>query len=126
MACFQTKNPNFGKFWRVLQWEILVYFIAVWSILLPLGIFCGRLVYFTVIWSILLSFVYFTYCHLVYFTVIWSILLSFGTYFMAICYILWPFVIFYLAYFYRFDMLYEEKPGISVTDHGEQLHLYLK
>jgi hypothetical protein len=21
MVCFQTKNPNLGKFWRVLQWR---------------------------------------------------------------------------------------------------------
>jgi hypothetical protein len=25
MVCFQTKNPNLGKFWRVLQWKILVF-----------------------------------------------------------------------------------------------------
>jgi hypothetical protein len=25
MGCFQTKNPNFGKFWRVLEWKRLVY-----------------------------------------------------------------------------------------------------
>jgi hypothetical protein len=28
------KNPNLGKFWRVLQWKMLAYF-------LPFGIFCG-------------------------------------------------------------------------------------
>jgi hypothetical protein len=39
MACFQTKNPDLGKFWRVLQWKMLVYFMAIWSILLPFGIF---------------------------------------------------------------------------------------
>jgi hypothetical protein len=51
MVCFQTKNPNLGKFWRVLKWKILVYFMTVWSILRPLEIFYGHFVYFAVIWS---------------------------------------------------------------------------
>jgi hypothetical protein len=51
MAYFQTKNPNFGKFWRVLQWKMLVYYIASWSILLLFGLFCVHLVYFKAIWS---------------------------------------------------------------------------
>jgi hypothetical protein len=25
---FQTKNTSLGKFWRVLQWKMLVYFMA--------------------------------------------------------------------------------------------------
>jgi hypothetical protein len=25
MAYYQTKNPDLGKFWRVLKWKILVY-----------------------------------------------------------------------------------------------------
>jgi hypothetical protein len=29
-----------------------VYFMAIWSILRPFGIFCSHLVYFTVIWYI--------------------------------------------------------------------------
>jgi hypothetical protein len=33
MVCFQTKNPNLGKLWRVLQWKIMVYFMDTWSIL---------------------------------------------------------------------------------------------
>jgi hypothetical protein len=49
MVCFQTKNCNSGKFWRVLPWEILVNFKTIWSILRPLEIFCGHLVYFVVI-----------------------------------------------------------------------------
>jgi hypothetical protein len=36
------KNPNLGKFWRVLQRKMLVYFMAMWSILLKLGKFCGQ------------------------------------------------------------------------------------
>jgi hypothetical protein len=51
MVCFQTKNPNLGKFWRVLQWKILVYFKTVWSILLSFEIFYGHLVYFMYVWS---------------------------------------------------------------------------
>jgi hypothetical protein len=43
-------------YWRVLQWTMLVYFMAIWSILRPFGIFCGHLVCY--IW----------YGHLVYFS----------------------------------------------------------
>jgi hypothetical protein len=46
---FQTKNPNLGKFWRVLQWKALVYFLAIWSTLRSVGIFVA-------IWYILWSF----------------------------------------------------------------------
>jgi hypothetical protein len=53
MVCFQTKNPNLGKFWRVLLWKILVYFMTIWSILRPSEIFCGHLVItYVVIWYI--------------------------------------------------------------------------
>jgi hypothetical protein len=48
MVYFQTKNTNLGKFWRALQWKILVNFITIWSILLQLGIFYDHLVYFVV------------------------------------------------------------------------------
>jgi hypothetical protein len=44
MVHFQTKNPNLGKFWKVLQWKM-----AVLSILLPNCIFYGTLVYFSVL-----------------------------------------------------------------------------
>jgi hypothetical protein len=47
MVYFQTKNPNLGKFWMVLEWKIfgtfyvqLEYITAVWYIL---GLF-GNLV----------------------------------------------------------------------------------
>jgi hypothetical protein len=54
MVYFQTKNPNLGKFWKVLQWKMYigifygrsVYFTAKWYILWPFGTFCGHLVYF--------------------------------------------------------------------------------
>jgi hypothetical protein len=51
-AYSQTKNPNLGKFWRVLQCKVLVYFMAISFIVLPFGIFCGNLVNFTVVWYI--------------------------------------------------------------------------
>jgi hypothetical protein len=53
MVCFQTKSPNSGKFWSVLQWKILAYVMAIWSILGPSGIFYGFLLYFKVIWNII-------------------------------------------------------------------------
>jgi hypothetical protein len=34
---FQTKNPNLGKFWRALEWKMLVYFMVIWYILWPFG-----------------------------------------------------------------------------------------
>jgi hypothetical protein len=52
MAHFRTKNFNLDKFLRVLQWKILVYYMAMWSILWLFNIFCGHLVYFMVIWYI--------------------------------------------------------------------------
>jgi hypothetical protein len=52
MVCFQTKNPNLGNFWRVLQWKMLVYFMDTWSILRSFVIFYGHLVEFVVIWYI--------------------------------------------------------------------------
>jgi hypothetical protein len=35
MVCFQTKKPNLGKFWRALEWKMLVYFLIIWNILQP-------------------------------------------------------------------------------------------
>jgi hypothetical protein len=49
MVCFQTKNPNLGKFWKVLLWKILVNFMTNWPILRPLEKFYFHLVYFVVI-----------------------------------------------------------------------------
>jgi hypothetical protein len=37
MGYFQTNNTNLGKFWRVLQWKKLLYFIAIGSIFHPIG-----------------------------------------------------------------------------------------
>jgi hypothetical protein len=39
---FRTKNPNFGKFWRDLEWKLLVYFITIWNILWLLVIKFGH------------------------------------------------------------------------------------
>jgi hypothetical protein len=52
MVCFQTKIPNLCKFWRVLLWKILLYFMAIWPILRPLEIFHCHLIYFVAIWCI--------------------------------------------------------------------------
>jgi hypothetical protein len=52
MVQLQTKNPNLGKFWRLLQLKVLVYFMSIWSILRPFGRFYGHLVYCVVIWFI--------------------------------------------------------------------------
>jgi hypothetical protein len=110
MAYFQIKNLNLGKLSKVLQWKMIVYFMAIWSIychlvyfvviryiLSPIGIFCGYLVYFVANWYILWLFGIF--CgHLVYFVDIWNILWTFGifcghlVYFVAIWYILSPLV----------------------------------
>jgi hypothetical protein len=45
MVYFQTENPNLGKFWRALEWKMLIhiiyvhleYFTAIWYILWPFG-----------------------------------------------------------------------------------------
>jgi hypothetical protein len=49
MVYFQTKSPNLGKFWRELQLKMLVYFMDIWSILRPFGIFHSHLVKFVLI-----------------------------------------------------------------------------
>jgi hypothetical protein len=52
MVCFQTKNPNLGKFLRAWQWKMLAYFIDTWSILRSFVMFYGYLVQFVEIWYI--------------------------------------------------------------------------
>jgi hypothetical protein len=52
MAYFQTQNPNLGRFWRALQWKMLMYFMAYWSIEGPFVILCGQLLNFVAIWYI--------------------------------------------------------------------------
>jgi hypothetical protein len=46
MVYFQTKNPDFGKFWMALDWKMFIYFVAIRKIL-------G---YFMTIWYVLCSF----------------------------------------------------------------------
>jgi hypothetical protein len=53
MVSFQTQNPNLGKFWRALDWKMLIYFMAIWIILQTFGIFYNHLVHFLFIWYIL-------------------------------------------------------------------------
>jgi hypothetical protein len=45
-VCFQTKNPNLGKFWRALDWKMLISFLAIWNILWSFGMFWDHLVQF--------------------------------------------------------------------------------
>jgi hypothetical protein len=33
IVSFQTKNTTMGKFWRALDWKMLIYFRAIWNIL---------------------------------------------------------------------------------------------
>jgi hypothetical protein len=49
IVCFQTKNPNLGKFMRALEWEMLVYFMALWNIFLYILWSFGNVV---VVWRI--------------------------------------------------------------------------
>jgi hypothetical protein len=79
----------FGIFLRLfgIFYGHLVYFMAIWYILLPFGIFYCHLVYFTAIWYIFTTIWYILwpfgifYGHLVYFTAIWYILLPFGIFY---------------------------------------------
>jgi hypothetical protein len=43
---FSYKNTNLGIFWRVLRWQMLVYFMTIWYILWPFGIVCVHLINF--------------------------------------------------------------------------------
>jgi hypothetical protein len=36
---FSNQNPNLGKFWRSLDWKMLINFIAIWNILQIFGRF---------------------------------------------------------------------------------------
>jgi hypothetical protein len=49
MAYYQTKNPDLGKFQRVLQWKIFVGRYITW----PFDLLYGYLVYFVAIWYML-------------------------------------------------------------------------
>jgi hypothetical protein len=51
MVSFQTKNPILGKFWRVLDLKMLIYFLNICNILQVFGIFYDHLVHFVFIWN---------------------------------------------------------------------------
>jgi hypothetical protein len=50
MVYVLTKNPILGKFWRALEWQMLIYFMSIWNILRTFGIFYDHLVHFVFIW----------------------------------------------------------------------------
>jgi hypothetical protein len=52
MVSFQTQNPNLGKFWRALDWKMLIDFKAIWNILQAFGMFYDHLEHFVFIWNI--------------------------------------------------------------------------
>jgi hypothetical protein len=53
MVCFQTKNPNLGKFLGPkVDGKMLIYFMAIWNILRTFGKFYDHLVHFLLIWYI--------------------------------------------------------------------------
>jgi hypothetical protein len=56
MVGFQTKNPNSGKFCRVLDWKMCIYFMDIWNILWRFEIFYDHLVHFVLIWYIFSGF----------------------------------------------------------------------
>jgi hypothetical protein len=62
MVSFQPQNPYLGKFWRVLDWKMLIYFMAIWNSLQPFGTFYDNLVHFVSIWYILCPFGTFFSC----------------------------------------------------------------
>jgi hypothetical protein len=49
MVCFQTKNPDFGRFLRALDRIMLIFFMAICNILWTFGIFYDHLVQFVFI-----------------------------------------------------------------------------
>jgi hypothetical protein len=49
---FLTRSPNLDKFWRALDWKMLIYFMAIGTILWIFGIFYDHLVPFLFIWYI--------------------------------------------------------------------------
>jgi hypothetical protein len=53
---FQTKNPNFGKFWRALDCKMFIYFMTIRNILWRFWIFYDHLLHFVFIWYILYGF----------------------------------------------------------------------
>jgi hypothetical protein len=67
MASFHTKNPNLGKFMRILQWIGVGIFYGNY-----VGSFYGHLVYFVAIWYIFVA-IWYILRPLVYFPPFWYI-----------------------------------------------------
>jgi hypothetical protein len=49
MLYFPTKNPSLGKFWKVLKWKMLEYFMNIRPTLQPVDIFYDHMVHFVAI-----------------------------------------------------------------------------
>jgi hypothetical protein len=58
MVYFQSKNPNLGKFWRALDWKMLIYFICRLEYFRTLEIFYDHLVHFVLFGYIFFRFLY--------------------------------------------------------------------
>jgi hypothetical protein len=57
MVYFQAKNPNFGKFWRALDWKMLIYFMIIRNSLCTIQYFKTiRYIHFVFVWYIFSSF----------------------------------------------------------------------
>jgi hypothetical protein len=50
MVCFQTQNPNLGKFWRALDLKMFIKYMSIWDFLSRFGICHDNLVHFVFIW----------------------------------------------------------------------------
>jgi hypothetical protein len=46
MVYLHMQNTNFGVFWKVLEWKLLVYLMVILYVLWIFGIFCGHFVCF--------------------------------------------------------------------------------
>jgi hypothetical protein len=55
---FQTNNTSLGKlgkFWRALDWKMMIYYMAIWNILQEFGICYNHLVHFVYFFTVLVS-----------------------------------------------------------------------
>jgi hypothetical protein len=68
---FLNQNHNLGKFWRAIDWKMLIYFMDIWNILHTFGIFYNHLVHFVFIWYIFPVSVSFTKINLA--TLLWTL-----------------------------------------------------
>jgi hypothetical protein len=102
-----------GKFWKVLQWKMLVNFVAIRSIsytaisyiLWQFGIFCGHFVIFCDHWYILFSFWYILFSFWYSLFSFWYIVFSFWYILWSFWYILWSFWYILWSFWYIFNVL---------------------